>query len=218
MRASLDSKGAAASVDCDVILVAVGRRPYTEGLGLDAAGVASDERGRIKVNERFETSAPGVFAIGDVIAGPMLAHKAEEEGIAAVEGMRGLPVHVNYDAVANIVYTWPELASVGISEDEAKRRGHEVRVGKFPFAANGRAKCMGEIDGSVKVVADAHDDRVLGIHILGPRASDVIAEAALAMEFSASAEDIARTVHAHPTLAEALKEAALGVDGRSIHI
>ena len=217
LRVTLEAAGAASSIDCDVVLVAVGRRPYTEGLGLEAVGVRL-ERGRIAVNERFETNVAGVFAIGDVITGPMLAHKAEEEGVAAVEGMSGKPVHVNYDAVANIVYTWPELASVGIAEDEAKRRGHEVRVGKFPFMANGRAKCMGETDGAVKIVADKGTDRVLGVHILGPNASDLIAEAALAMEFGASAEDIARTVHAHPTLTEAVKEAALAVDGRSIHI
>jgi dihydrolipoamide dehydrogenase len=202
----------------DVLLVAVGRRPYTAGLGLDAIGLALDERGRIPVGAHYESAVPGVFAIGDVIPGLMLAHKAEDEGVAAVEHMAGVAGHVNYDAIPNVVYTAPELASVGLSEDEAKRRGIAVRVGSFPYTANGRARSIGETEGAVKVIADAATDRVLGIHILGPHASDVIAEAALAIEFSASAEDIGRTVHAHPTLAEALKEAALAVDGRPLNI
>ncbi len=218
LAVTLSSPDGETEEECDVMLVAVGRRPYTEGLGLEKAGVRLDERGRIAVDEQFRTSVEGIFAIGDVIAGPMLAHKAQEEGIAAVERMAGLAGHVNYDAIPNVVYTWPELASVGATEEEAKRRGHRVRVGSFPFLANGRARCMNETEGSVKVVADADDDRILGIHILGPDASDLIAEAAVAMEFSASAEDIARSVHAHPTLAEALKEAALAVDRRAIHI
>ncbi|MGD9764598.1 MAG: dihydrolipoyl dehydrogenase [Candidatus Binatia bacterium] len=203
---------------CDVLLVAVGRRPYTDGLGLETIGIELDERGRIPVDAQFATAARDVYAIGDVIAGPMLAHKAEEEGVAAVEHMAGMPGHVNYEAIPNIVYTTPELASVGLTEEEARRRGFELRVGAFPYAANGRARCMGETDGMVKVVADATTDRVLGVHILGPHASDVIGEAALAMEFSASAEDIGRAVHAHPTLSEALKEAALAVDGRPLSI
>jgi len=203
---------------CDVLLVAVGRRPYTDGLGAREAGIAMDEKGRITVNERFETSVPGVFAIGDVIRGPMLAHKAEEEGIAAVEIMAGLPGHVAYECVPNVVYTWPELASVGLSEEEAAERGIAVATGTFPFLANGRAKAMGERDGQVTIVADAATDRVLGAHILGPRASDLIAEVATAMELGASAEDIARSVHAHPTLPEAVKEAALAVAKRPIHI
>jgi len=202
----------------DVLLVAVGRRPYTEGLGLDVIGLTLDERGRIPVGPHYETAVAGVFAIGDVIPGLMLAHKAEDEGVAAVERMAGVAGHVNYDAIPNVVYTAPELASVGLSEDEAKRRGIAVRIGSFPYTANGRARSIGETEGAVKVVADATTDRVLGIHILGPHASDVIAEAALAIEFSASAEDIGRTVHAHPTLAEALKEAALAVDGRPLNI
>jgi len=196
----------------DVVLVAVGRRPYTEALGLQDVGVTLDERGRIPVDQCFETNVPGVFAIGDVIPGPMLAHKAEEEGIAAVENMAGLPGHVSYDAIPNIVYTSPELAAVGMTEEEVTRRGLEVRAGVFPFLANGRARCMGETEGSVRILADAKTDR-----ILGPHASDLIAEAALAIEFSASAEDLARCVHAHPTLAEAVKEAALAVDDRAIH-
>jgi len=162
-------------------------------------GVTFDEKGRIAVNHRFETSAPGVFAIGDVIAGPMLAHKASEEGIAAVELMAGHAGHVNYDAIPNVVYTWPELASVGLSEEEATARGRAVVAGWFPFTANGRARCLGETDGGVKILADAATDRIVGVHILGPRASDLIAEMALAVEFGASAEDVARTVHAHPT-------------------
>jgi dihydrolipoamide dehydrogenase len=214
----VSKKGETAVEEVDVVLVAVGRRPYVEGLGAGEIGVALDERGRIKASERFETSVPGVFAIGDVIAGPMLAHKAEEEGVAAVEGMAGQGGHVNYDAIPNIVYTWPELASVGLSEEDAARRGQEVRVGSFPFLANGRARCMNETEGSVKVLADARSDRVVGLHILGPRASDLIAEAALAVEFGASAEDVARTVHAHPTLPEAVKEAALATAKRAIHI
>jgi dihydrolipoamide dehydrogenase len=203
---------------CDVLLVAVGRRPYTEGLGLEAVGVKLDARGRIVVDEQFATSIAGIYAIGDAIPGPMLAHKAEEEGIAAVERMAGLAGHVNYDAVPNVVYTNPEFAAVGLTEEECARRGVSVRTGSFPFIANGRARGMGETDGQVKVVADATSDRVLGIHILGAHASDLIGEAALAMEFSASAEDIGRAVHAHPTLSEALKEAALAVDGRPLNI
>ena len=203
---------------CDVLLVAVGRRPYTEGLGAKEVGVELDEKGRIVVNERFETRVPGIFAIGDVIAGPMLAHKAEEEGIAAVEHMAGRHGHVAYDCIPNVVYTWPELASVGITEEEAAARNLEVAIGSFPFLANGRAKAMGERDGQVKIIADAKTDRIVGAHILGPRASDLIAELAVAMELKASAEDIARSVHAHPTLPEAVKEAALAVAKRAIHI
>jgi len=201
-----------------VVLVAVGRRPFTEGLGARELGVAFDERGRITVDQRYASSVPGIYAIGDVISGPMLAHKAEEEGIAAVERMAGQAGHVNYDAVPNVVYTWPELASVGMSEEQAQSQEIQFRTGTFPFMANGRARCMNETEGSVKVLADAKTDRVLGIHILGPRASDLIAEAALAMEFGASSEDIARSVHAHPTLPEALKEAALAVHQRALNI
>ena len=214
---TLAANGSTAEVEADVVLVAVGRRPYTDGLGARELGLTLDERGRIAVNERFETSVAGVFAIGDVIAGPMLAHKASEEGVIAVECMAGQPAHVNYDAIPNIVYTWPELASVGLSEEEAAARGLAVAVGTFPFVANGRARCLNETDGGVKVLADARTDRIVGLHILGPRASDLIAEAALAMEFDASAEDVARSVHAHPTLPEAVKEAALAVGKRAIH-
>jgi dihydrolipoamide dehydrogenase len=217
MRVMLSGPGEPPLVDADVVLVAVGRRPYTEGLGARELGVAYDEHGRIVVNERFETSVPGVYAIGDVIPGPMLAHKGEEDAIAAVEGMAGHPVHVDYDLVPNVVYTAPELASVGLTEEQAKARG-DVRIGTFPFQANARARCLDETEGGVKIIADATTDRILGIHILGARASDLIAEAVLAMEYGASAEDIARTVHAHPTLPEAVREAALGVAKRSINI
>jgi len=214
-RVSVSVEGAD-PVEADYVLVAVGRRAYTEGMGFDEAGVRL-ERGVIQVDQRYHTGVAGIYAIGDAIGGRMLAHKAEEEGIAAVEYMAGKHGHVNYDAVANVVYTWPEIASVGATEEELRERGAPYRVGKFPWAANGRAKAMGETDGFVKILADPETDRLLGIHILGPRASDLIAEGALAMEFEGSAEDIARSVHAHPTLPEAVKEAAMAVAGRAIH-
>ncbi len=204
-------------LEADYLLVSVGRRAYTQGMGFEEAGIRL-ERGVIQVDERYHTGVGNVYAIGDAIGGRMLAHKAEEEGVAAVEFSAGKHGHVNYDAVANVVYTWPEIASVGATEEELKERGVEYRSGKFPWSANGRAKAMAEQDGFVKVLADAKTDRLLGIHILGPRASDLIAEAALALEFEGSAEDIARSVHAHPTLPEAVKEAALAVSGRAIHI
>ena len=204
-------------IEADYLLVSVGRRAYTEGMGFEEAGIRL-ERGVIQVDERYHTGVGNVYAIGDAIGGRMLAHKAEDEGVAAVENAAGKHGHVNYDAVANVVYTWPEIASVGSTEEELKAAGRAFRVGKFPWTANGRAKAMAEADGFVKVLADPETDRVLGVHILGPRASDLIAEAALAMEFHASAEDIGRSVHAHPTLPEAVKEAALAVDGRAIHI
>ena len=210
--------GATREEHCDVLLVAVGRRPYTGGLGAAEVGIAMDEKGRVTVDEHFQTSVPGIFAIGDVIRGPMLAHKAEEEGIAAVENMAGVPGHVAYECVPNVVYTWPELASVGLTEEEAAERGIELLIGTFPFLANARAKTMGEREGQVKILADARSDRILGAHILGPRASDLIAEVATAMELGASAEDIARSVHAHPTLPEAVREAALSVAKRTINI
>ncbi len=204
-------------IEADYLLVSVGRRAYTDGMGFEEVGIRL-ERGVIQVDESFRTGVGNVFAIGDAIGGRMLAHKAEDEGVAAVEIAAGKHGHVNYDAVANIVYTWPEIASVGATEEELKGRGVEYRTGKFPFLANGRAKAMGETDGFVKILADARTDRMLGAHIIGPRASDLIAQLATAIEFQASAEDIARTVHAHPTLPEAVKEAALGVDGRMIHL
>ncbi len=204
-------------IEADYVLVSVGRRAYTQGMGYEEVGIPMD-RGVIRVDERYHTGVGSVYAIGDAIGGRMLAHKAEEEGVAAVENIAGKHGHVKYDAVANVVYTWPEIASVGMTEEEAKADGREYRVGKFPFSANGRARAMAETDGMVKVIADAKTDRLLGLHILGPRASDLIAEAALAIEFESSAEDIARSVHAHPTLPEAVKEAALAVGGRAIHI
>jgi len=218
VEVAANAGGAPETLTADVLLVAVGRRPYTDGLGAVELGVKLDAKGRVIVDEHYQTNVPGVFAIGDVIAGPMLAHKAEEEGIACVERMAGVAGHVNYDCIPNVVYTHPELASVGVSEEEARERGHEVRVGTFPFQANGRAKAMGEREGQVKLVADAATDRLLGAHIVGARASDLIAELVVAMELGASAEDVARSVHAHPTLPEAVKEAALGVAGRAIHI
>jgi len=210
--------GAAETVEADVVLVAIGRVPYTAGLGLEAAGVATDERGRIVVNHNFETSVHDIFAIGDVIAGPMLAHKAEEEGVAVAEFLDGQAGHVNYDVIPNVVYTFPELASVGRSEEELKAAGISYNVGKFPFTANGRAKVNHTTDGLVKILADAKTDRVLGVHILGADAGNMIAEAAVALEFGAAAEDIARTCHAHPTLPEAVKEAALAVAKRAINM
>ena len=202
----------------DIVLVAVGRRPHVEGLGLKEAGVALDDKGRIATDAHFRTSVEGIYAIGDAIAGPMLAHKAEDEGVAVAEILAGQKPHVNYDAIPGVVYTWPEIAAVGATEEQLKQSGVAYRVGKFPFTANGRARAMNMTDGFVKILADKATDRVLGVHIVGPNAGDLIAELALAMEFGASAEDIARTCHAHPTLNETVKEAALAVDGRPIHI
>jgi dihydrolipoamide dehydrogenase len=202
----------------DVVLVSVGRRPYTEGLGLEAVGVARDNGGRIVVDDGFATNIPGVYAIGDVIRGSMLAHKAEEEGIALVERLAGQKPHVDYDAIPAVIYTWPEVASVGKTEEELNAGGIPYRTGKFPFTANPRARTNGYTEGFVKILAESETDRVLGVHIIGPDAGTLIAEAVLAKEFGASAEDIARTCHAHPTLSEALKEAALAADGRAIHI
>ena len=203
--------------EVDKVLVAVGRRPVTDNLGLRELGVEMDKKGYVKVNDHFETNVKGVFAIGDVIGGLQLAHKAEEEGVAAVEGMQGGPVHVNYHACPSVVYTHPELAQVGLTEEDAAKRG-PIKVGKFPLIANGRARGMGETEGFVKVIGDADTDRLLGVHILAPHASDMIAEATVAIEFASSVEDVARSFHAHPTLPEALKEAALAADKRPIHI
>ena len=210
--------GAAEKAETEIVLVAVGRRPYTENLGLEAAGVKLDERKRVAVDHHFETNIPGIYAIGDVIAGPMLAHKAEDEGVVCAEMMAGQSGHINYDAIPGVVYTWPEAASVGKSEEELKKAGIQYKTGKFPFSANGRARAMAETEGFVKILADATTDKVLGAHIVGPDAGTIIAELAMAIEFGASSEDIARTCHAHPTLNEAVKEAALAVDGRPIHI
>jgi dihydrolipoamide dehydrogenase len=210
--------GAAETIEADVVLVAIGRVPYTEALGLESVGVQRDNRGRVVVNENFATNVKGIFAIGDVIAGPMLAHKAEDEGVAVAEILAGHAGHVNYDVIPNVVYTFPEIASVGKSEDELKEAGVAYNVGKFPFTANGRAKTNHQTEGFVKILADARTDRVLGVHIVGADAGNMIAEAAVAMEFGASSEDIARTCHAHPTLPEAVKEAALAVAKRAIHM
>jgi dihydrolipoamide dehydrogenase len=210
--------GEAETLDADVVLVAIGRVPYTEGLGLQEAGVALDERGRIKTDAHFATSVPGIYAIGDVIAGPMLAHKAEDEGVAVSEIIAGQAGHVNYDVIPAVVYTYPEIASVGKSEDDLKAENVAYNIGKFPFTANGRAKANQQTEGFVKILADAKTDRVCGVHIVGADAGNMIAEAAVAMEFGASSEDIARTCHAHPTLPEAVKEAALAVSKRAIHM
>jgi dihydrolipoamide dehydrogenase len=209
--------GAVEAVEADAVLVAVGRVPYTEGLGLDAVGVVRDGRGRIEVDAHYATSVPGIYAIGDVIKGPMLAHKAEDEGIALAERLAGQAGHVNYDVIPGVVYTTPEVASVGKTEDELKAAGVDYKAGKFLFLANGRAKANQTTDGFVKVLADAKTDRVLGCHIVGPMAGELIHEVAVLMEFGGSAEDLARTCHAHPTLAEAVKEAAMAVAGRAIH-
>ncbi len=209
--------GTPESIDADVVLVAVGRVPYTEGLGLEAAGVKLDNRGRIEVDHHYATNVPGIYAIGDVIKGPMLAHKAEDEGIAMAEILAGQAGHVNYGVIPGVVYTSPEVAAVGKTEEELKAEGIDYKAGKFLFLANGRAKANQTTDGFVKVLADAKTDRVLGVHIVGPMAGELIHEAAVLMEFGGSAEDLARTCHAHPTLSEAVKEAALAVAGRAIH-
>lgn len=203
---------------CDRVLLAVGRRPNTEGLGLDATDIVVDKMGRIEVNDHFETNRKGVYAIGDVIRGPMLAHKAEDEGIACVEHIVTGYGHVNYDAIPSVVYTHPEVAAVGKTEEQLNEAGTPFRKGVFPFVANGRARALGETDGRVKILSDERTDRILGIHIVGPRAGDLIAEAVIAIEFGASSEDIARSSHAHPTLAEVIKEAAFDTDNRTIHI
>jgi dihydrolipoamide dehydrogenase len=210
--------GAAESIEADVVLVSVGRLPFTEGLGLEELGVKLDERGRVIVDHYYATNVPGIWAIGDVIAGPMLAHKAEDEGVALAEILVGQAGHVNYDAIPNVVYTYPEIAAVGKTEEELKAAGVAYNVGKFPFTANGRAKVNLTTEGFVKILADAKTDRVLGVHLICADAGNMIAEATIAMEFGASAEDIARTCHAHPTLPEAVKEAAMAVAKRAIHM
>ncbi|MDQ4135824.1 MAG: dihydrolipoyl dehydrogenase [Pseudomonadota bacterium] len=210
--------GNAETLQADVVLVAIGRVPYTDGLGLEEVGVAKDPKGRVLTDNHFATNVPGIYAIGDVIAGPMLAHKAEDEGVAVAEILTGKAGHVNYDVIPGVVYTYPEVASVGKTEDEVKAAGIAYNVGKFPFTANGRAKVNHTTEGFVKIVADAATDRVLGVHIVGADAGNLIHEAAVAMEFGASSEDIARTCHAHPTLTEAVKEAALAVEKRAIHM
>ena len=210
--------GAAETIEADVVLVCIGRVPYIEGLGLKEAGVALDERGRVNVDDHFQTNVKGIYAIGDAIRGLMLAHKAEDEGVAVAEILAGQAGHVNYDVIPNVVYTYPEIASVGKSEEELKAAGVAYNAGKFPFTANGRAKANQQTEGFVKILADAKTDRVLGVHIVCSDAGNMIAEAAIAMEFGASSEDIARTCHAHPTLPEAVKEAAMAVEKRAIHM
>ena len=210
--------GTPETIEADVALIAIGRVPYTEGLGLEAVGVAKDNKGRVVVDPHYATNVAGIYAIGDVIAGPMLAHKGEDEGIAAAEIIAGRAGHVNYDVIPNVIYTFPEVASIGKTEEELKAAGVAYNTGKFPFTANGRAKVNQTTDGFVKILADAKTDRVLGVHIVGADAGTMIAEAAIAMEFGASSEDIARTCHAHPTLSEAVKEAALAVEKRAIHM
>src|SRR5438874_7650123 len=210
--------GAAEKLEADVVLVCIGPVPYTEGLGLKEAGIALDNRGRIQVDAHLATNVKGIYAIGDVIAGPMLAHKAEDEGVAVAEIIAGQAGHVNYDVIPNVVYTYPEIASVGKTEEELKEAGVAYNAGKFPFTANGRAKANHQTDGFVKILADAKTDRVLGVHVVGSDAGNMIAEAAVAMEFGAAAEDIARTSHPHPTFTEAVKEAALAVGKRAIHM
>ena len=209
--------GASESISADTVLLAIGRVPFTDGLGLDEAGVKRDAKGRIEVGDHFETSVAGIYAIGDVIRGPMLAHKGEDEGVAVAEIIAGEAGHVNYDVIPSVVYTSPEIASVGKTEEELKAAGVDYKAGKFLFLANGRAKANQTTDGFVKILADAKSDRVLGVHILGAQAGELIHEAAVLMEFGGSAEDLARTCHAHPTLSEAVKEAAMAVAGRSIH-
>jgi len=214
----LPGKEKAETLAFDRLLVSVGRRPLTEGLGLEATGVETDSRtGLVNVDETYRTSVEGIYAIGDLIAGPALAHKASAEGIAAVECMAGRAGEVNYDTIPSVIYTWPEVASVGLTEEQVKEREIPYCVGSYPFSGVGRARCMGEMDGFVKLISHGKTDRILGIHIIGPRAADMIAEGVLAMEFGASSEDIARTVHGHPTFSEALQEAAMAVRKCSIY-
>jgi dihydrolipoamide dehydrogenase len=210
--------GTPETIEADIVLLAIGRYAYTEGLDLATAGVETDNKGRVKTDAHFATNIPNIFAIGDVITGPMLAHKAEDEGVAIAEILAGQAGHVNYDGIPSVVYTWPEVASVGSTEEELKAVGTAYNIGKFPFTANGRARAMGDTDGFVKILADKTTDRILGAHILGPDAGTLIAELATAIEFGASSEDVARICHAHPTLNEAVKEAALAVEGRALHI
>ena len=210
--------GAPETLQADVVLVAIGRRPYTAGLGLEAAGVIINERGFVPTDSHYATNVTGIYAIGDVTRGPLLAHKAEEEGVALAETLAGQAGHVNYGVIPGVVYTWPEVASIGATEEQLKQDGVAYSVGKFPFTANGRARAIGYTDGFVKILADKASDRILGAHIIGPDAGGLIAELATAMEFGASAEDVARISHAHPSLSEAVKEAALAVEGRALHI
>ena len=213
----MDKDGKKKELECDVVLISVGRKPNTKNLKLDSVGVLLDEKKRIKVNKNFETNIKNIYAIGDVIAGPMLAHKAEEEGIAVAELISGQSGHVNYDVIPGVIYTSPEVATVGKTEEQLKSLGIKYKVGKFPFIANSRAKAINEPEGFVKILADEKTDKILGVHMIGPHVGEIIGEVAVAMEFGASSEDIARTCHAHPTFSEAVKEAALSIDKRAIH-
>ncbi len=214
---TLDKNGDSKEFNCDVALISIGRKPFTSNLNLSSAGVKSDEKGRIKIDKKFQTSAKNIYAIGDVIDGPMLAHKAEEEGIAVAEIIAGQSGHVNYDLIPGVIYTTPEVASIGLTEEQLKEKNKSYKIGKFPFMANSRAKAIDEPEGFVKILADKDTDKVLGVHMIGPHVGEMIAEMAVAMEFGASSEDIARTCHAHPTFSEAIKEAALSVEKRQIH-
>lgn len=209
--------GKVQELETEVVLVATGRRPFTKNIGLEELGIKTDKFGRIEVNDHFQTAVPSIYAIGDCIDGPMLAHKAEEEGIACVEELAGFSGHVNYDAIPGVIYTHPEVATVGLSEEQLKKDNRNYNKGTFPFMANSRARCTGETEGLVKVLSDAETDKILGIHIIGPNAGEMISEAVLAMEYGASSEDIARTCHAHPTLSEALKEACMATYNKPIH-
>jgi dihydrolipoamide dehydrogenase len=218
VKVMFDHDGQKKELGADKVLVAVGRRPNTFKLGLETVGLSLQPNGRVPVDAHLQTPVEGIYAIGDVIDGVMLAHKAEDEGMAAAENIAGKHGHVNYEAIPNVVYTWPEVASVGLTEEQCKAKGLEYKTGQFPFAANGRAKCLGNTDGFVKIISDAKTDRLLGFHVIGPNASELIAEGAIAFEFGGSAEDLARSSHAHPTLAEVIKEAAMNVEKRAIHI
>jgi len=214
-----NKKGETVTVEAEYCLVSIGRRPYTDNLGLDNAGVKLDNRGRVEINDKFETSTPGIYAIGDVVKGAMLAHKAEEEGVFVAEALAGQHPHINHHLIPGVVYTWPEVAAVGYTEEQLKEQGRAYKSGSFPFKASGRARASMDTDGLIKVLADAETDELLGVHMVGPRVADVIAEAVVAMEYRASAEDITRICHAHPTFTEAFKEAALDATAkRAIHI
>jgi dihydrolipoamide dehydrogenase len=214
---TLDKDGSNKNFDCDIVLISVGRKPNTQGLNIKAAEIELDEKQRIKTDKNFRTNQNNIYAIGDVISGPMLAHKAEDEGIAAAENIAGQSGHVNYDTIPGVVYTAPEVACIGKTEEQLKEKNIDYKIGKFSFMANSRAKAIDDTEGFVKILADAKTDKVLGAHLIGPHAGELIAEIGIAMEFGASAEDIARTCHAHPTFSEAVKEAALSVDKRAIH-
>ena len=217
VKVNLDGPKGAEEMTADVVLLSIGRKPYTEGLNLENAGLKTNQRGQIDTNKHWQTATDNIYAIGDVVDGQMLAHKAEEEGIAAVEQINGEGGHVNYDAIPGVIYTFPEVANVGLSEEQLKEAGTDYKVGTFPFAANSRARCNNETDGMVKILTDAKTDKILGAWIIGPNAGEMISEAVLAFEYGASSEDISRTCHAHPTLSEAFKEACMAANDKAIH-